>query len=115
MKRIVASLLRSLALLPAALAASSAFAAVPTVDLANVDWQRTALLAGSIALIAIVIALTMSGRRSAGPRDAGYLRRIGNMPVEPMDSATREAPRGGSDEELDPRRRVEGKLPGLPV
>lgn len=111
MKRIVASLLRSLTLLTAALAANSAFAAVPMPNLANIDWQRTGLLAGAIALLAIVIAVAMSARRSAGPHDDGYLRRIGNMPAEPME--VREAPRGGSDEELGPRRRLEGKLPGL--
>jgi hypothetical protein len=113
MKRTVTSWLRALTLLPAAFAANSAFAAVPMPDLANIDWQRTGLLAGAFVVLAIAIAVAMSGKRSVGPQDEGYLRRIGNMPAEPTE--TREAPRGGSDEELDPRRRVEGKLPGFPV
>ncbi len=113
MKRFVASLLRSLSLLAAALGANSAFAAVPMPDLANIDWQRTGMLAGSVALLAIVIAVVMAGRRNAGSRDDGYLRRIGNMPAEPID--TIEPPRQAANDGLDPRRRVEGKLPGLPV
>jgi hypothetical protein len=83
MKRIFVSWRHSLPLLPAALVANSAFAAIPMPSLADIDWMRTGLLAGSIALLAIVIALTMSWRRNAGPQDDGYLRRIGNMPAEP--------------------------------
>ena len=118
MKRLIASWQRGLSLLPAAFAANTAFAAIPMPDLANIDWQRTGLLAGSIVLLAIVVALTMNGRgsaRSAGPRgqeDDGW-RRIGNMPVEPAEPV--EPTRRSVDDELDPRRRVEGKLPGLPV
>ncbi len=113
MKRIVASWLRPVSALSAALAADSAFAAIPMPDLASIDWQRTGLLAGSIALLAIVVAVAMSGRRSRGPQDEGYLRRIGNMPAEPSERV--EPPRRGVEEDVDQRRRIEGNVPGFHV
>jgi hypothetical protein len=79
---------RSSKLLSIERAANGSFALIAMPVFANIDWTRTGMLAAAIALFAIVVALSLAGRRM-GPQDDGYLRRVGNMPAEPQETAPR--------------------------